>query len=108
MEKNDKAVALLGLATRAGKTLAGEVQVMEAIRKRKAALVIAASDASDNTRKAVADKCGYYGIPVLIYADKDSLGRYTGRGYTAIAAVTDRGFAAKIGKLIEENNNRMS
>lgn len=104
MGKKDKALSLIGLACRAGRTKTGEFQVMEAIRKKTAALVIIASDASENTKKAASDKCGFYGIPVLVYADKESLGKFTGKGYAALAAVTDAGFAAKIGKLIEEQN----
>ena len=44
---------LLGLATRARKTISGEELVVKEIRSKKAKLVLLASDASQNTAKKI-------------------------------------------------------
>ena len=51
----DKALSMIGLATKAGKIASGEFAVESAVRKGKACLVIIASDASDNTKKSFND-----------------------------------------------------
>lgn len=51
----DKALSMIGLATKAGKIASGEFAVESAVRKGKAVLVIIASDASDNTKKSFND-----------------------------------------------------
>ena len=47
----NKVLSLLGLAFRSGNLVSGEFAAREAVRKKTAALVIVASDASDNTKK---------------------------------------------------------
>lgn len=88
-----KFYSFLGLAMRAGKVVSGEEQVIEAIRKKKACLVIVAGDASENTKKKVTDKAGYYGVPCLTAGDRYRLGQAIGKGERVVLAVTDRGFA---------------
>ena len=78
----DKALSMIGLATKAGKIASGEFAVESAVRKGKACLVIIASDASDNTKKSFNDMGAYYHVPVYIYGTKESLGTHTGRGYS--------------------------
>ena len=56
----DKALSMIGLATKAGKIASGEFAVESAVRKGKACLVIIASDASDNTKKSFNDMGAYY------------------------------------------------
>ena len=51
----DKALSMIGLATKAGKIASGEFAVESAVRKGKACFVIIASDASDNTKKSFND-----------------------------------------------------
>ena len=96
--KNNKALSLIGLATKAGKIASGEFAVESAVRKGKAVLVIIASDASDNTKKSFNDMGAYYHVPVCIYGTKESLGTHTGRGYRASLAVLDAGFGKSIRK----------
>ncbi len=99
--KNNKALSMIGLATRAGKVAAGEFSVETAIKKREAHLVIIAEDASENTKKQFRDMGNYRKIPVCFYGNKESLGLCTGRGYRASIAITDAGFANTIKKLID-------
>ena len=47
--KCSKAISMLGLATKAGKTVSGEFCTEKEIKCGRAKLVIVAADASDNT-----------------------------------------------------------
>lgn len=47
----NKVFSMIGLATRAGKTVAGEFSVEKAVKQKKAWLVIVSEEASDNTKK---------------------------------------------------------
>ena len=49
--KQDKALAMIGLAQKAGKIVRGEFATEKAVKTGKAALVIVAGDASENTKK---------------------------------------------------------
>ena len=64
----------------------------------KAALVIVAEDASDNTKKKFRDMCKFYEVPIYFYGDKDTLGHAMGKEFRTSAAVTDAGFADEIKK----------
>ncbi len=92
----NKALSRLGLAQRAGKLVTGEETVLKAIRGGEAKLVILARDASENTGKKVADKCGSYGVPLLVGFTRSELGRSVGKPERVMFAVTDQGFADMI------------
>ena len=49
--KNNKALSLIGLATKAGKTVSGEFSTEKSIKTGKGYLAIVAGDSSDNTKK---------------------------------------------------------
>ena len=51
MKQNNKALSMLSLATKAGKTVTGEFSTEKAVKEGKAYLVVVAQDASDNTKK---------------------------------------------------------
>ena len=56
----------LGLCARARALVMGTPMVCDAMRTaKKPTLVLVASDASDNTKKRLADKCAYYGVPLV-------------------------------------------
>ena len=89
---SDKFLQMIGLATKAGKTMSGEFSTEKAIQERKAKLVVVAEDASANTKKLFQNKCEFYKIPFMVYGDKVTLGRVTGHDTRASLAVTDEGF----------------
>ncbi len=91
--RQDKTLSMLGLAARSRNLVSGEFSVDKAIKEGKAKLVIAASDASDNTKKDLRDACSYYKVPYMEYGDKISLGHAIGKDIRASIAVTDNGFA---------------
>ena len=98
----DRVLAMIGLATKAGKAASGEFAVMGAIRKGRARLVILARDASDASKKTFTSKAAFYKVPLLEYGTKESLGRCCGKEERASVMITDQGFADAIRQRIEE------
>ena len=98
MNKRDKVLSLIGLATRAGKCASGEMMTESETKSGRAKLVIVASDASDNTQKKFRDMCKFYKVPICIYGDKDTLGHAMGKEFRASLAILDEGFANGIQK----------
>ena len=103
--QRDKVLSLIGLATKAGKTASGEFMTESVTKSGKAALVIVAKDASDNTKKKFQNMCEFYKVPICFYGDKDTLGHAMGKEFRASLAILDEGFATGIQK---ELKNRES
>ena len=102
----DRVLSQLGLAAKAGKIAAGGFSAEDAVKSRKARLVLIATDAKSNTAKKFTDKCTFYKIPFRFYGSKEELGRAVGRESRACVAVIDRGFAESIlNKLPEESQD---
>lgn len=99
--KMNRALSMLGIATKAGKTATGEFMTEKAVKEGKAFLVIVAADASYNTKKKFSDMCKYYQVAIKMFSDKISLGNACGKEFRASLAVTDKGLADSIIKQIE-------
>ena len=97
----NKALSLIGLASRARKVSSGEFSVEKAIKSYNAFLVIIAEDASDNTKKKFSDMCSYYETPIIFYSSKDELGHSIGKEYRASLSILDENFAAGIMEKID-------
>ena len=93
--KNNKALSLIGLATKAGKTVSGEFSTEKSIKTGKGYLAIVAGDSSDNT------KCEFYEVPLYILSDKETLGHAMGKEFRASLAVQDWNFAEAIMKVLQ-------
>ena len=93
---NNEILSILSLAMKGGKAVSGEFQVMEAVKKKKACLVILAEDASDNTKKLFSDKAGFRDIPVITLGTKEILGRAIGKKDRSNVAILDPGFTSLI------------
>ncbi|MCI6122336.1 ribosomal L7Ae/L30e/S12e/Gadd45 family protein [Dorea sp. YH-dor228] len=106
--KQSKVLALIGLATKAGKTVSGEFCTEREVKAGKAALVIVAADASDNTKKKFQNMCDYYHVPIYFYEDKDTLGHAMGKQFRASLAVLDEGFAKGIRKHMDTEDNTIA
>ena len=89
----NKGLSLLGLAFRSGNLVSGEFAAREAVRKKTAALIIVANDASNNTKKMFENSCAYYKVPVYQFGMKEELGHAMGKEMRASLAVLDSGFA---------------
>ena len=103
--KLDKAFAMLGMATKAGKVVSGEFATEKAVKSANAYLVIVASDASDNTKKMFTNMCNFYNVPLRIYGNKESLAHAIGKEMRASVAVTEPGFSDVIMKHMDSNNS---
>jgi ribosomal protein L7Ae-like RNA K-turn-binding protein len=97
----NKVLSLVGLATKAGKTVSGEFCTEKEVKTGRAALVIVADDASANTKKKFQNMCDFYEVPIYFYEDKDALGHAMGKEFRASLAVLDEGFAKGIIKQLK-------
>lgn len=100
-----KALSMLGIATKAGKTVTGEFSTEKAVKEGRACLVIVAEDASDNTKKKFRNMCDYYQVIYKVFADKNALGNACGKEFRASLAVIDAGLANAVVKQIDSCNN---
>ncbi len=99
--KMTKALSLISLATKAGKTKSGEFSTEQAVKEGRAYLVIVAADASDNTKKKFRNMCSFYEVPIYFYGDKDTLGHAMGKEFRASLSVNDEGLAKGIMKHLD-------
>ena len=90
--KNNKVLSLIGLATKAGKTVSGEFSTEKSVKTGKGFLALVADDASENTKKKFRNMCTYYEVPLYFLSDKESLGRAMGKEFRASLAVQDENF----------------
>lgn len=96
MAQNNKIGSLIGLATKAGKTVSGEFMTEKTVKEGKAYLVMIACDASDNTKKKFRNMCEFYQVPIYFFSEKESLGHAMGKEIRASLAILDEGFAKAI------------
>lgn len=91
-----KVYSLLGIAAKSRNIASGEFLTEKAVKEHKAALVIVAADASDNTKKMFTNMCTYYDVPIYFFGDKDNLGHAIGKQMRASLAVLNKGLSDAI------------
>ncbi len=96
-----KVYNLIGIATKSRNIASGEFSTEKAVKEKKAALVIVAEDASDNTKKMFTNMCTYYKVPISFFGNKDELGHAMGKEIRASLAVLDKGLADAIEKQLK-------
>lgn len=106
--KSSKALSLVSLATKAGKTASGEFCTEKEVKTGMAELVIVAEDASANTKKKFKNMCDFYEVPIYFYGDKDTLGHAMGKQFRASLAILDEGFAKGIRKHMDTEENTIA
>ncbi len=89
----DKVLGMLGMAKRAGKVISGSFLCEKAVRNQQSALILVATDMSENAKQDMIRLCGHHGVQYIEYADKEALGRSVGAGERAVISVNDRNFA---------------
>jgi len=99
--KHNKALSMIGIATKAGKIVTGEFSTEKSVKEGKAKLVIVADDSSDNTKKKFQNMCDYYHTTICFFSDKNSLGNACGKEFRASLAVIDEGLANAVKKQID-------
>ena len=98
MDSSKKALNLLGIATKAGKTASGEFMTEKAVKEGRAFLVLVSEEASVNTKKMFTNMCTYYKVPICYFGGKDELGHAMGKEMRASLAVVEEGLAKAIVK----------
>ena len=99
--ENKKIYGLLGLARRAGKLSFGTESSIETIEKKKAKLVIVATDSSDRTKKNFKELCEKYNIPIRIIGTIDDLSKSIGQINKAVFVIKEENFAKELIKRID-------
>ena len=66
----NRALSMISLATKAGKTKSGEFMTEKEVKEGRAHLVIVADDASDNTKKKFQNMCDFYKVPIYFFEGK--------------------------------------
>lgn len=106
--KQNRILSLVSLATKAGKTVSGEFCTEKEVKSGRAALVIVAGDASDNTKKKFKNMCEFYQVPIRIFEDKDTLGHAMGKQFRASLAILDQGFADGICRQLDAESHTIA
>lgn len=101
MEKEKRIWGLLGLAVRAGKVNFGMESVKESIEKKKAKLIILATDAADRSKKIIEDISTQNKIPVKQMGNIQTLSKAIGQDNKMVVAIKDNNFAKEILKIID-------
>ena len=91
---------MIGLATRARKTISGEELVVNNLKRMQ--MVFLASDAGPNTTKKITTKCGTNEVALIQLFTRDELSKAIGKNNRVVCGITDEGFANAIRKLLEE------
>ena len=99
--KEKKIYNLIGIATKSRNVASGEFLTEKAVKEHKAALVVVAGDASDNTKKMFTNMCTYYNVPIYFFGEKNDLGHAMGKEFRASLAVVDKGLADAIEKQLK-------
>lgn len=103
METNKRLMNLLGIARRAGRLELGSAAAKDAVRKRRAKLLLLSSDLSERTTEGMRGEAERAGVrAVALSAGMDEVEFALGRR-TGIIAVSDEGFAKALLKLSAEN-----
>ena len=100
----DKVYGWLGLARKAGKLVAGDALCEDALARRKAWLIVLASDAGANTVERFGALCEKAGVERILFGTKAELGHRLGRDTYAVIAVLNRSFANQIRKSMEDGS----
>ena len=88
-----EALALLGIAQRAGAIVKGTDATRRAIRNEEARLVIVAEDGSETQLRKVLPLARGRGIPCGVLGSRAELGQAVGSGPLTTVGVTHPGFA---------------
>lgn len=98
-----KIINLIGISVKARKVLTGTDCVVRALNSNKIHLVLLSSDASNNTKKKMFDKCTYYNINIDNTLSTDDLLKATGKDNLMVLGITDSMLALNIYNLLKED-----
>ena len=96
----NRVLGLIGLSAKAGKIEYGADAVEEAIKKKKAKLVIVSEDAASRTKENFEFLSKKQQISFAIYATKEELSKAIGKDNKAVIAIKDNNLSKEIYKMI--------
>lgn len=104
MSERSKLLSLLGLAKKAGRISLGHDAVLEAIKKKRAKVILLAGDASPRLEKEMHREKEYAKSDIPVIRIQESMAQiYTALPQKAgVISVNDESFAGAIQKVIEE------
>jgi len=100
LSDSTKICGLIGIATKAGKIVAGTDACIEEIQKGKIKLILVAKDASDRTRKTFEEEAKKYQITIYMILSIEELSKAMGKVNKAVIGIKDIGFSKKIISII--------
>lgn len=100
MVNYQKICGLIGLATKAGKIVAGTDACIQEIEKGNVKLLLLANDAADRTKNIFNEKCKQFHINVYEVLSNEELSAAIGKVNKAVVGIKDKGFAQAITKII--------
>lgn len=100
-----EALALLGLAQRAGALVKGTDGTRKALRRNEARLLILAEDGSRTQKDKILPLAEARGVPWETLGSMDELGAAVGGGPLAALALTQRNFSEEIRKRLGRERN---
>ena len=97
----NKILSTLGICACARKISYGET-LLKDIKSKKVYFVVVATDASDNSKKKMIDKCTYYKCEYRICLDKESITKSIGRvDLVSAVGIKDYNLVKKLKENIE-------
>ena len=90
------ALALLGLAARAGGIAPGTERVCDAVRGGRARVAFLATDASANSRDKIVPLLVKHAVPTIERFDRSGLGAAIGKAPVSAVAVLEKGIAGRL------------
>ena len=99
----NKILSTLGICACARKISYGETLLKE-IKGKKVYFVVVASDASDNSKKRLIDKCTFYKCEYTVILDKESISKAIGRlDLVSAVGIKDLNLVKKLKENIERD-----
>jgi ribosomal protein L7Ae-like RNA K-turn-binding protein len=93
---------MLGLCQRAGKVASGDFAAEQALKKRKADLLILAEDASERTQEKFLYLARESGVACYTAGTLEELGDALGKGHRAAVVIQSRDFTKGIVGILEK------
>ena len=96
----NKLCGLIGIATKAGKIIAGTDACIEQIKNKNIKLIMVGKDASERTRNKFKQITDEFNIPVFEILSIEEISHSIGKNNKAVIGIKDIGFTNKIISII--------
>lgn len=97
---NNKALGMIGIATKAGKVTFGTEAVLERIEKKKTVLVVIAEDSSEKAKESMRFACNKNNIRIVEFSTIDEISHVTGKNNKSVICINEKNLGEEIYKII--------